>query len=339
MPEDLKEMFRQAQAAEESVAQTKQIEEAQVKKQGEADLDAQLKERELLLSKAGETEQKRADAAELLGKAKETAAGKEKVTAEMEEFMRVAANSIQEREAQLAVFEKQIEAIDANPAVIDRLREQAEEEGHRIELQKEFWIKPRGGSIYSVLGQGSKEYRTNIEGRHSGDSALVQLESYAMHATGMMKGEEVVVPLAEAEDVIRRWSEIRQEADSGDPDVRKIDSLLSEFLYKRLQHFSSTFGQRVEMCAQQLHQWYQEHPDRPHLVEKTVEDWKRDLSNSVPEVNSALRMADMVMSGKDWKAKTLAKIGEDISSKTRFLGKASYPFFADNFKEPKKEER
>ena len=231
MSENLEEMLRRAQTAEQTAGKTKQEEETQVKQQSEADLEASLKERESLLGEAGKTEQERAKAAELLEKGKELTAGKEKLTAEMEEFMRVAVNSVQERETQLAALNKQLETIEANPAVIDRLREQAEEENRRIELQKEvskgFWIKPQGkengGSMYSALSK-SKEYTDNVEGRHSGDSALVQLESYAMHASGMMKGEEVVVPLDEAEDVVRRWSEIRQEAESGNPDIQKVDN-------------------------------------------------------------------------------------------------------------------
>jgi len=347
MSENLEEMLRRAQTAEQSAGQTKQEEETQVKQQSEADLEASLKERESLLGEAGKTEQERAKAAELLEKGKELTAGKEKLTAEMEEFMRVAVNSVQEREAQLAALNKQLETIEANPAVIDRLREQAEEENRRIELQKEvskgFWIKPQGketgGSMYSALSK-SKEYADNVEGRHSGDSALVQLESYAMHASGMMKGEEVVVPLDEAEDVVRRWSEIRQEAESGNPDIQKVDNLLSEFLYARLKHWVDTFDQRVEQTAQRLYDSYQQNPAsaKQYKVEGwTVEKWKQDLQRTMPDVRSSLRTAELAMSGKGFKAKTLARLGEDVSNKTRVLGKESYPFFTDNFKEPAKQ--
>jgi len=47
-------------------------------------------------------------------KGEQMTAGKGRLTAPMEEFMRVAANSVQERETQLAALVKQLETIEAN---------------------------------------------------------------------------------------------------------------------------------------------------------------------------------------------------------------------------------
>ncbi|MDP2933523.1 MAG: hypothetical protein Q8N81_05335, partial [bacterium] len=200
MPEVLEEMLRRAQAAEQSEEQARQGGEEQPKQPGGADLEASLKERESLLGEAGQTEQRRIKAAEFLEKGRNLTAGKERLTAEMGTFMNAAVNTVQERETQVAELAAQIGAIEANPAVLERLREQAEEENRRIELQKEVsktsWVHRedgKEGTIHSVLGD-NKDYKDKIAGRHAGDSPLVQLEGYAMRASGMMKGEEAEVP-------------------------------------------------------------------------------------------------------------------------------------------------
>jgi len=346
MPEVLEEMLRRAQAAEQAEGQTQQGAEVQDKQQGGADLEASLKERESLLGETERTRQEKVKAETLRAQAEEATRGKGRITAEMQGFLRAAANTVEERTAHIVELKRSIASIEANPAIINELHEQANEENRRIELQKEVsktsWVHRedgKEGTIHSVLGD-NKDYKDKIAGRHVGDSSLVQLEGYAMRASGMMKGEEAEVPLEEAEDVVSRLSQIRQEAEKTNPDTRKIDGLLSEFLSKRLQHFAATFDQRVEKRAQGLRERYQKNPDRTNkngVNSWTVDQWKADLYRFLPDVGRVLQLTEMTMQGKDYKALALARIGEDVSNRTRVLGKESNPFLTDNFKEPEKQ--
>lgn len=258
--------------------------------------------------------------------------GKDELAPETEALLRVAIKIRQENEERLEALKTEIETMETDPAIYAALWEMAAKEDRLRKLQEETsdWINPEsgpGGPVEAVLNR-NEEYERKVAGTHYGDNALSALESYAMRACEIGKSSravEVEVPLKEAEEVVARFSEIKKEAIRRSPDVKKIDTLLAEFLSRRLQHFAATLDQRVKAQAAWLHQYYQEHPDvagKYNVVNRTVEEWVDDLqrSGAMVKVRALLPEVEKIMKQDGYKAKDLAKLGDDIGRCTSILG-------------------
>jgi uncharacterized small protein (DUF1192 family) len=246
--------------------------------------------------------------------------------------------SVAEEETRLAALNKQIETIEASPAIIDRLREQVDDENRRFELRQElrngYWPISQ---VEDVITR-DKEYINNVKGETFYDGrGLITMIEYALFASGIIGGERSVTPLADVEDVVLRLREIRKEAESGTPDIQKVDRLLAEFLCKRLRHFFATFDQRVEKIAQHIHDFYKRNPNQGKKYKAddiAVKHLKQDIYRTLPDVETSLQEVEQAMSSVGYKAKALARIGENISVRTHGpLGDDRYPFFVDDFKE------
>lgn len=341
MDEGLKEKLEAATAAE--AATRKRGPSKQDIPQPDADLEAQKKEHEPLIAEAKREEEAIDGIKKLIAEAGAEIGRKGALSIEMRAFLEEAQKNVEAREARLAEIFSLISAMGSDPAILAALQNEAFEENRRFGLQKEiskgFWIQDghgRAGPLESVL-DSNETYRVKVAGRHVGDNPLTQLRWYAMESVGMLGEGGVKVPFEEAEQVVGRLSQIRQEAEKSSPDVQRIDALLAEFLFRRLKHFAATFGQRVFRTAQELHNHYQQNPDavnKDDVNSRTVDQWEAHLERTLPDVSTRLIEAAKIMDGQGFKARGLAKIGEDLTGKCAVLYHGHpNPFSPDDFEE------
>lgn len=200
--------------------------------------------------------------------------------------------------------------------------------------------KVRFGSLEEILSL-VPEFKTNVAGDTPDKDPFKIIESYARQVTGIDGAEFNIseLSLKEAEDVMARLDMIREEAKKADIDIASIDFLLSEFLFARIQHFASTFRQRVKQHAQLIWSNQQEivrAPLQPHdAIKMSVDQIESDLYNCgiLPDINSVLDVAETIMEKKGLKAKLLAQLG--VESACFGLGQElGNPFAPDRFKTP-----
>lgn len=340
MNNDLEESLRRAQSAQGDLEAKQQKAAEQTRAQAQAKI-GELKEISSALPPA---EKKLAEAVDLSARAEALATGKTEIAPELLAFLDESRKAIQERQNILAVMRQRIEEIEANPVIQQMLREEVVREARLIELRQQaedaraVRIMGEDGStsrlswVYDSLNMNT-EYRRNIAGTHIGDSALVQLEHYVSSATEShtMAGAEHVASIPEAEKAIARLWGIKAEVEKDNPDIMKIDAILSEFLFERLQHFKRTLDQRLLTRAQGLYDYYQGvqekytkdtghpatelHEKSPHLA-WTVSQWKDSISIPlVQKVGEDMKAARAAMAQPEgYKAKTLAKIFEHVGS-------------------------
>lgn len=332
---------RSAQLGSDSVGQGDQVETAAM---AEASLASSIKERNeiLMQRRVAETEQQKTT--DLLAQGIELSKASESTAPETETFLEVATRTVQERVDELRVLKERLITLDADPAVRSFLYQEALEEGRRIQVQKDYqecyYIKTQDGqhrgTLHEVLRQVAPE-SSKVSGTCINNDPICQLESFTFQVSGLAKGEKPKGTLDEAEDAARRLTTIREEVESGNPDLQKIDSVLADFLHRRLEHFFATLDQRVGSRAQQLADYYQSHPKdaENYRCPTTIEDWKSQLTNSMRDISTLKFRANQVMDSDGLRAKRLAQIGDDVFQRANGIGGGDqYPFFADNYKEP-----
>lgn len=347
-------MLGQAKSAQEKIGQSNQAETEVRQTQATAvagvALESMMRERNELAPQRPVAEAERVKAVGLLDQGTELAAGSEQLAPETATFLQAAGRTVEERQNVLASLEERLTTLDADPAVRDVLYQEAKDEGRRIQTQKEYqecyYIKTQDGqhrgTMHEVVRQVSPDYETKIAGTNIGDSALCQLEGFAFSASGVARGEGPKGSIDEAEDAVQRMTTIREEIETGNPDVQKVDSVLAEFMYKRLEHFFATLDQRVEARAQQLVDHYEANPDDAAKYPNrptTLDGWKQQLNNSMGNIRLKMQEATQVMESDEFKARELARIGEyvfQIASCGCGINGDQYPYHPDNYKEPVK---
>jgi len=349
---NLEEMLDAAKVAQGATELGVENEKAQAVAAIDADIEASLRERESLTGERRGAEDERLKAVDLLTQGTEATVGSEVIAPEMQEFLTVADRTVEERRNDLEQLNKKLETLDADPAVMGYLRQEADDENRRIDLQADYqtcnYIIPKGsehgGTLEAVLDASSPEYETTLAGTNIGDNPLCQLEGYAFQATHTLRGVEAAGPIEEAEDAVGRLVAVRNEAESGTPEIAKVDTLLAEFLFKRLEHFFATLDQRVEARAQEQFEFYQANPDKAaeyHATASTPEEFKQQLTKYLGDINGYMESARLAMEGTGPKARVLARIGDEVYQRGAGPLKSgeNRPFAPDNYKAPNKSDQ
>ena len=344
---NLEEMLGEAKVAQGSTELGIENEKTQATITADAGLEASLSERDDLTVERRVAEDERLKAADLLAQGTEATAGSEVIAPQMQEFLSVADRTVEERRDALAQLNKKLETLDSDPAVMGYLRQEADDENRRIDLQVDYqtcnYITPKGsehgGTLEAVLNASKPEYEITIAGTNIGDNPLCQLELYAFQASRASKVVETAGPIEDAEDAVGRLVAVRNEAESGNPDIAKIDTILAEFLFKRLEHFFATLDQRVDARAQEQFEFYQANPDKAaeyHVTASTPEAFKEQLTKYLGDINGYMESARLAMEGTGSKAKLLARIGDEVFQRGAGPLKSSEnrPFAPDNYKAP-----
>ena len=342
---NLDSMLNAARAAQDTTDLLVQQGQDQAIAAANADLETTLQERDSLVDERRTAEDGRVEAVSLLEQGTELSAGSEVLAPETETFLRTAEQTVQQRQEQLAVAQERLATLDADPAVRNILYKEAVDEGRRIQLQADYdkcsYIQTQDGehrgTLHNVFDAISPEYKSKVAGRYSNNDPLCQLEGFAFSSSGVWKSEKPKGTLDEAEDAVQRMTTIREEAETGSPDIKKIDDVLSEFLYKRLEHFFATLDQRVEVRAQQLADYYRDNPEAAAKYPNTpttVEGWKQQLNTSMRNIGLKMEEASRTVQGEEFKARHLASIGEDVFQSASCgvgPGGDQYPFFPDDY--------
>ncbi len=149
-------------------------------------------------------------------------------------------------------------------------------------------------------------------------SAIKFAEEYAMHATQMYgeldKGLETT-PLKEVESAVARITEIRGEFEKEQPDLSRMEKILTEFLFARIKHFAETINERLERAGV-----------------KPTDDIGRVAWEALREATDWMK-EDREPYSVGLKTVALARIGKNLESSVLGMGLGN-PFCPDDFSIP-----
>ena len=187
----------------------------------------------------------------------------------------------------------------------------------------------------------SEEYRNRVcASKDFAGDPLNWLHAYVSEAleigTARLR-EGVKVSTVEIEKLVENCEEIYKEAKENEnlrePNLLRIDSILTDFLYNRLKHWKNTLEQRKATTAKSLFEHYQSEGGNTEEKANSEENWKKSVSSEMSNANQSIAGIGVFSKKVDnYNAAILVDLGNKLSLKAGVLLDAN-PFLPDNYKE------
>lgn len=194
----------------------------------------------------------------------------------------------------------------------------------------------RTESVLSALGQ-NPEYRLYIAQQPGGESALLRLQDYATEILDNITSISTQTPVSntDLQQLIDQLDQIKSEAEKLDPDVRKIDTILTHFIEGRLRHFILTLDNRINVATEKIHRMWEGNQDE--ATKKGFPDARaraERIRSQLPNLNRFSQQMSEIIEDPNiqYKAKFLADMGKNLSGYLQSLGlhQEHDPFVTDN---------